>query len=61
YDARSAALMQSDVQATLRNTKTNVLVMRPIMFELASFARGISGVLGKTKISLGRVDKRFQP
>ena len=55
---RIAAMMQVDISATMPGTQ--VLVARPIMFDIPSIFRKISGQLGTTEVDLTALTKGMQ-
>lgn len=54
-DARTAALIQSDIQATMPSMK--VLVTRPIAFDLGEISRKIAYFLGSDQLDYGSLSK----
>jgi hypothetical protein len=52
-----AALLQIDVQATM--PATNVLVVRPIVFDVAAIARQLASELGSAQLDLAALRSRF--
>jgi hypothetical protein len=57
-DARVAALVRSDIQSTMADT--NVLVARPIIFDLGAMARGLVSRFGGVSVEVGQVVSFFK-
>lgn len=56
HDARSAAMMQADVQATL-NPSVSVLVARPVMIDLPSIAKVLTDYFGGANVLPDQITK----